>query len=202
MSMRNEDDDTRQYKVVINYEQQYSIWLVDRAIPKGWKDVGKIGLRSDCLAYIKDAWTDMRPLRLRQRCDENPSSPQAEAGGCSVVNEQVCSGPTSNGLVNLLATGYHPVELRMRGQDPLKALKESIDRQFVYVMFTDTRGGTELGVRLDHSASNIDDANWESGKGKIRLEGSLQLNSISVRCVAEIDLQSLSGTGKLLVSAR
>jgi hypothetical protein len=90
----------------------------------------------------------------------------------------------------------------MRGQDPLKALKESIDRQFVYVMFTDTRGGTELGVRLDHSASNIDDANWESGKGKIRLEGSLQLNSISVRCVAEIDLQSLSGTGKLLVSAR
>jgi len=55
------------YKVVINREEQYSIWPADRSIPRGWKDLGRQGDRSACLAYIEEVWTDMRPLDARAR---------------------------------------------------------------------------------------------------------------------------------------
>jgi MbtH protein len=63
---RDEAEDTTIYKVVINHEEQYSIWPADREPPLGWQEVGKQGLKAECLAYIKDVWTDMRPLSLRQ----------------------------------------------------------------------------------------------------------------------------------------
>lgn len=63
-------EDNRIYKVVVNDEEQYSIWLADRNNPLGWRDVGKTGAKADCLAYIKEVWTDMRPLTLRQRMAE------------------------------------------------------------------------------------------------------------------------------------
>lgn len=55
-----------QYEVVINHEEQYSIWAADREIPLGWKAVGKRGSKEQCLEHIKEVWTDMRPLSLRQ----------------------------------------------------------------------------------------------------------------------------------------
>lgn len=55
-------EDTRVYKVVVNHEQQYSIWFAERENPLGWLDVGKSGLKSECLEYIKQVWTDIRPL--------------------------------------------------------------------------------------------------------------------------------------------
>ena len=55
------------YKVVVNQEAQYSIWPVDRENPYGWQDAGQSGASADCLAYIKEVWTDMRPLSLRQK---------------------------------------------------------------------------------------------------------------------------------------
>jgi MbtH protein len=63
---REDREDTAVYKVVVNHEQQYSLWLVERENPLGWRDAGKTGTREDCLAYIKDVWTDMRPLSARQ----------------------------------------------------------------------------------------------------------------------------------------
>lgn len=65
MSRREEAEQTL-YKVVINHEEQYSIWFVDRENPPGWRDAGKTGPKAECLAYIKDVWIDMRPLSLRQ----------------------------------------------------------------------------------------------------------------------------------------
>ncbi|GAA0984764.1 MbtH family protein [Acrocarpospora macrocephala] len=62
-----EDDDDREYTVVINHEEQYSIWPTRRVIPDGWSEVGKSGLKADCLAYIEEVWTDMRPRSLRER---------------------------------------------------------------------------------------------------------------------------------------
>ncbi|MGW0592946.1 MbtH family protein [Streptosporangium sp. NPDC002607] len=53
------------YTVVVNHEEQYSIWAVGRAIPNGWREVGKTGSKKDCLAHIQTEWTDMRPLSLR-----------------------------------------------------------------------------------------------------------------------------------------
>lgn len=67
---RDEQEDTTIYKVVVNYEEQYSIWPADREIPLGWKDVGKEGPKAECLAYIKEVWTDMRPLSLRKKMEE------------------------------------------------------------------------------------------------------------------------------------
>lgn len=59
---------TTLYKVVVNHEEQYSIWPIDRETPLGWRDAGKSGIKPECLEYIKEVWTDMRPLSLRNNC--------------------------------------------------------------------------------------------------------------------------------------
>lgn len=72
----NEQEDTTEYKVVVNHEEQYSIWPATRENPAGWQDVGKSGNKAECLAYIKEVWTDMRPLSLRKKMSdvESPSN--------------------------------------------------------------------------------------------------------------------------------
>ena len=62
---RDEKEDTTIYKVVMNHEEQYSIWPAYKENALGWSDVGKSGLKAECLSYIKEVWTDMRPLSLR-----------------------------------------------------------------------------------------------------------------------------------------
>jgi MbtH protein len=64
--MQSHDEDERIYTVVVNHEEQYSIWFADRDIPPGWREVGKTGKRAECLDYIKEVWTDMRPLSVRE----------------------------------------------------------------------------------------------------------------------------------------
>jgi MbtH protein len=65
----NENEDTTVYKVVVNHEEQYSIWPVARDNAPGWRDAGKQGTRAECLAFIGEVWTDMRPLSLRRQMD-------------------------------------------------------------------------------------------------------------------------------------
>lgn len=65
-----EEEDNTIYKVVVNHEEQYSILPVDRENPQGWRDVGRSGTKAECLAYIEEVWTDMRPLSLRKKMDE------------------------------------------------------------------------------------------------------------------------------------
>lgn len=62
----DETDDHTLYRVVANHEEQYSIWPVSKALPFGWSEAGKQGSRAECLAYIDEVWTDMRPLSLRE----------------------------------------------------------------------------------------------------------------------------------------
>jgi MbtH protein len=62
--------DDKQLKVVINDEEQYSIWPVDRENAPGWRDAGKAGTKEECLAYVEQVWTDMRPLSLRKAMAE------------------------------------------------------------------------------------------------------------------------------------
>jgi MbtH protein len=57
------------FEVVVNHEGQYSIWAAERAVPLGWRIVGKCGTREVCLSYIAEVWTDMRPLSLRESID-------------------------------------------------------------------------------------------------------------------------------------
>ncbi len=65
----NDNEDTTIYRVVVNQEEQYSIWPEDRELPPGWRDAGKQGPKQECLDYIKEVWTDMRPLSLRKKME-------------------------------------------------------------------------------------------------------------------------------------
>lgn len=65
----NTGEETRVYKVVVNHEEQYSIWPIERENPLGWRDVGYTGPKAECLAYIENIWTDMRPLSLRRKME-------------------------------------------------------------------------------------------------------------------------------------
>jgi MbtH protein len=63
----DEDEDNTLYRVVVNHEEQYSIWPLERDLPAGWRDAGKEGRKDQCLAFINEHWTDMRPLSLRKQ---------------------------------------------------------------------------------------------------------------------------------------
>ncbi|WP_437779132.1 MbtH family protein [Sorangium sp. So ce1097] len=64
-----EHEDSTVYKVVVNHEEQYSIWPEYRETPLGWRDAGKTGTKAECLEHIKEVWTDMRPLSLRKQME-------------------------------------------------------------------------------------------------------------------------------------
>ncbi|WP_030949862.1 MbtH family protein [Streptomyces sp. NRRL S-646] len=55
-----------EYSVVVNHEEQYSIWLSERELPNGWRNAGFRGSKEDCLAHIENVWTDITPLSVRQ----------------------------------------------------------------------------------------------------------------------------------------
>ena len=69
-----EDDPFDTYEVVINHEEQYSIWPTVKEMPLGWKAVGKSGTKKECLEHIKTVWTDMRPLSLRKELESGMNS--------------------------------------------------------------------------------------------------------------------------------
>jgi uncharacterized protein YbdZ (MbtH family) len=192
MSWNDPDrEDTTIYKVVVNHEEQYSIWPEYKEIPLGWRDAGKVGSKAECLEYIKEVWTDMRPLSLRKKMEEfekNPPPPPPP----------VLDAPREKSLVERLCEGDRPVEMSMRPEKSAKLLKEGIDRNFVHIKFTDTKGGTELGVRLDKDACDFSKGDFESGTGTIHLEGGLTLDYVKVRCIADINLETLAGAGHLV----
>lgn len=75
MLTNSEDEDTRTYIVLINHEEQYSLWPHGKAVPDGWRTVGKEGSKDDCVKYVDEVWTDMRPLSLRKKMDEAAEYP-------------------------------------------------------------------------------------------------------------------------------
>lgn len=64
----------RLYRAVVNDEEQYSIWPENRELPLGWRDAGQAGSKEECLAYIEQVWTDMRPRSLRETMDRQPTT--------------------------------------------------------------------------------------------------------------------------------
>ena len=184
-------EDTTIYKVVVNHEEQFSIWPEYKENPLGWKDAGMVGTRVETLAYIKDVWTDMRPLSLRKRMEalaKNPPQPLPPDP----------DRPAEKSLVEVLCESHHPVEADLRPEKTAQRLKEAIDVNYVHIKFTDTRGGTVLGVRLDREACDFSEADFESGTGTVHIEGGLTLNFAKVRCVADLDLKNFKGEGHLV----
>lgn len=175
------------YKVLVNEEGQYSVWPARKENPAGWGDAGKVGDREECLAYVKEVWTDLRPLSLRKGMEEPAARPveppsKSEAGG---------------DLVGRLCEDEHRVEVDLRPEKNVGAFKEALERGYLPLTFTDTRGGTSLRVRLDRAASDFAGADFETGGGTLKLVGGLTLDSVNVRCVATIDLRTLAGRGRL-----
>ncbi|WP_328537498.1 MbtH family protein [Streptomyces sp. NBC_00344] len=68
--MADDLSDDATYRVVLNDEEQYSIWWANRELPAGWRAEGTQGPREQCLAHIEQVWTDMRPLSLRRRMEQ------------------------------------------------------------------------------------------------------------------------------------
>jgi uncharacterized protein YbdZ (MbtH family) len=191
MSWNDPDrEDTTIYKVVVNHEEQYSIWPADRENALGWNDAGKTGTKAECLAYIKEVWTDMRPLSLRKKMEEMANNPPPPRPASKDRSDEIS-------LVDKLCEGEHPVEVGLRPEASVQQFKEAIERRYVHLRFTDTEGGTELGVRLDEDACNFSDADFDSGTGRVHLEGRLTLDFVKLRCIADIDMESLKGNGRL-----
>ena len=99
-----------------------------------------------------------------------------------------------NELVEKLSTGKHPVAAE-RCKDT-KELQEMLERRYVLIKFTGTRGGTELGFQIDEARSSLE-ADFETPAGSIHLEGELELNYEPVRMVVDIDVKTLKGEGHL-----
>ncbi len=193
MSWNDPDrEDTTIYKVVLNHEEQYSIWPEYKENPLGWIDAGKVGPKAECFAYIKEVWTDMRPLSLRKKMEETARNPPPPPPAPDP------NKPTEKSLVERLSDGNHPVEAGLRPEKTVKVFKEAIDRNFVHVKFTETRGGTELGVKLDTAACDFTKADFDNAVGTVHIEGGLTLDYVPVRCCADIDLETLQGTGRLV----
>ena len=184
-----QDDPFDTYAVVVNHEEQYSIWPTEKAMPNGWRSVGKEGPKQECLAHIEQVWTDMRPLSLRTQMEEWARNPPPPLD----VEPEDPLPP----LVDRLSGGEHALVFSGRPERTAQALKARLDMGYVHLTFTGTRGGTELGVRLDPQASDWTAANFEQGTGTVRLVGALTLDYVKVRCVASVDLETLAGTGHL-----
>lgn len=102
-------------------------------------------------------------------------------------------------LVQHLSQGNHPVTVG----GPQPTLEEFQTRVqnigYAFIKFVNTRGGTDLGVRIDKDATNLEQADFALRTGVAHIEGTLTLNYVQVRCIADIDLATLNGTGHLLV---
>jgi hypothetical protein len=100
-------------------------------------------------------------------------------------------------LTRRLSNGDQPVIVG--GHQPSPAgMRRRIEKiGYVNIKFTDTRGGTDLGVRVDHAASDLSGADFGLGLGTLHVEGTLILNQDPVRCIADIDLATLTGMGRL-----
>ncbi len=90
-----------------------------------------------------------------------------------------------------------PVVASLRPEATIEAFKGAIDRGYVHVLFTETRGGTELGLRLDPAQLDLSSADFEHSTGSVQVSGELVLDYVPVRCHATIDLSTLRGTGRL-----
>lgn len=177
------------YRVVRNSEEQYSIWPAARELPSGWQATGFDGGREECLAHIDEVWTDMRPLSLRRALADAGSAPPRQAPS---------PAPSAPALVARLRVGEHPVEVVLRPEPSLERFRQALDHRYVHVRFTDTAGGTEIGMALAaDDAIESSGADLTAGTGTVKLAGELVLDFQPVRCHVRIDLPSLAGSGRL-----
>ena len=183
------------YQVVVNDEEQYSIWPSNRDLPRGWTCEGTVGSKQECLAHIDRIWTDMRPLSLRKRMDEDALAGQRPEH--SVGQGEAADSFGGPSIVTRLATGEHPIELSSIVGHDVGSLRDAVRQGYLLLRFTDTRGGTELGISISRELSDLSALDHDYVNGRLHVVGDLILDSQPVRCHAYIDLPSLTASGYL-----
>jgi uncharacterized protein YbdZ (MbtH family) len=184
------------FLVVINDEEQYSIWPEDRALPAGWRAEGTAGSKDACLDHIEEVWTDMRPKSLRD----------ALASGALDVMDPLppLAGDEEpdDALVRRLSGGPHPIVVAGVGDraeaEAVERFRQRLDRGHVSVLFTETRGGTELSLRFDPGGIDRSRCDFADRSGSLALAGDLNLDGVDVRCEVDVALDTLAGTGRLV----
>lgn len=198
--MKSDTEESLKFIVVFNQEEQYSIWPCFKPVPSGWKEAGFSGIKEDCLAYIKEVWKDMRPLSLRKKMAEREAKmKEAEASSLalySTAQDSIKKVPSISPIVSYLSQGNHPVTTFPTNKTSLE-FKESLNRNYIHLTFNDTQGNTCLGIKLDPQYTRLDGVDFEKPSGKVHVEGSLILDYVRVRCIADINLKTLEGTGHL-----
>jgi MbtH protein len=197
---QEEREDTTKYQVVVNHEEQLSIWAVDKPLPIGWKYAGKAGTKQECLDYIKEYWTSMRQQSLRNRMEEEEQALKEK----TEENSQPPSAPDRSkekSLLEKLSGGDHPIHVGFA--DGAVNMKDALSRGYVNIQFTETDTGIigqmlTLRMDLDKEACNFDKVDFEKGEGPVHLEGSVTLEGRKVRCIADFAVAKLYGTGHLV----
>jgi hypothetical protein len=100
-------------------------------------------------------------------------------------------------LAHRFSQGPHKILYRPRGDQARTEFRADVERDYVHLLFTGAAGEIELGFPSDRARSDLSGANWDAGEGSIHLEGDLGLNGIPVRCVADLDLRTMEGVGRL-----
>ena len=195
-------EDSTVYNVVVNHEEQYSIWPDRREIPTGWRGAGVSGPKAECLSYIDKVWTDMRPLSLRKAMEEQASAPTAP----EVSNTELSNNGHHSVIESLpvrLSKKLEPIELILRPEKSKERLVKQIKTGCVHVRFTGTRGGTDLPITIEPAAAERLINQIADGAERLQLQGELILDYVPARCTADVDLASFTGTGKLdILSSR
>lgn len=106
-----------------------------------------------------------------------------------------------NELVRKLSIGEHKVSLNERNETLLE-IRERIENGFIHIKFTETKGGTELGINVDKNNTNLSEIDFKKGQGVLHLEGTTTLNYNNVRCIADIDIKKMIGKGYLKMEDR
>ena len=92
-----EEEDTREYEVLVNIEEQYSLWLAGQAVPNGWRQVGPRGKKQVCLDYVKEVWTDMRPLSVRRAMEAHAKAQEEAKARQAQENGETAQPPPPSG---------------------------------------------------------------------------------------------------------
>jgi uncharacterized protein YbdZ (MbtH family) len=199
--MTTSESADERYIVVVNHEEQYSIWPEGRDLPLGWHAEGTAGPKDVCLDHIQKIWTDMRPLSLRKKMEEEArrQKQEQEASVPATASDDDDVEP----LVRRLAAGSHPVVVTgvgdRNGAEAIERFRQRVDRGQINVLFPETQGGTELSLRFDPQGLDRSRCDFARRSGNLALAGDLNLDGVDVRCEVDLSLAELAGTGRLVL---
>lgn len=188
-----------EFKVVVNEEQQYSIWPTWKPDPPGWNDEGVRGTKQVCLEHIEKVWTDMRPLSLRKWMEEN-KLPVNEGVKLALPvvsdtsKDYFHAAKPPNELVKKLMKEQTVQIIRYleNSKPSIEKLRRAVEVGYILVKFSETKGGTELGCNVKNENPRCS-VEWKDSK--IIFHGRLKLDFTPILVHATIDLTTFQGTG-------